>query len=352
MFENKIVRRSIAVGACFLLMLITAFFPAKTSVYAGAGGGEDGTIGSVEELSVLLGNVFERMDSFGVDGGNSAAVSAVSAVAVESKEHESVTVQDTMQFSMQLTIGEGKSEVGLDRKMTAYFTKEASYYVVEGTASAKTVTPETRENGKLVHEEETERSYMTFKFRTWTDREVCLLMFDRLTVISNSVMHTLPSSVTGKWIAFSLEEDEALYRDVTSVDSRNYKVLSLIGEVLADKSNFDHSNDIYTMTETKFRSFVTQLEKLDGVSSSYAGTDSETKGRFVASLKNSRRPHITLDFSDTYSDSIQQTSVSLDASSTEELTFSNIDNTVLKGPSADGALTPEELVELLKAWED
>lgn len=342
MSQKKVIRRALALGFCLLLAIVALLFPVKkTIVRAGAGNGVNRKVESTEELSALLEHVSGRMGESGTAFASLAASSA--------SEYESVTLEDTMRMSLKISQGLRLSRTTIDRQMTAYFTEDATYYVTEATISSKVVIPEERDKGEVVTEEIRDKADVSIRLHIYRDDEVCMILFERFTAVINGETHSLPSDVLGKWVLFSAEDDMGLYEEIASIDMHNFEVLSLMGRVLEDKTNFDRSGDIYTMDDDIFDDFVIAVQQLNGVDSSYLPEGYTGKGSFVANLRNSRTPKVTLEYNETYSTELS--SLTMKSSSSEELAFSNIDNTVVKAPSSKRALTPEELVDFLEDWE-
>ncbi len=351
MSKNNVIKRALALGFCLLLAIAALLFPLERGgVRAGAGNGKNRKIESAEELSVLLGHITDQME-------NSAEPLSLladdpSGLPSETPQYTSVTLEDTLRFSMKASSGLSSSSSRIDRQMTAYLTEEATYYVSEATISSSRRVSEKIDGNKVVQKEVNEKTDIDLRIHIWISKEASMLRFDRYTVLENGVKHALPSNVIGKWVVFTLDDDTGIFDRLTSVDGHNFAVLALMGEMLAIEDNFTRSRDTYKMTDSAFRSFLTGVERIDGVSGSSSGEDA-MKGSFVASLKNSRRPRVTIDLKDSYLSGSKMSDdyFSMNFGQTEELTFLNIDNTVVGKPSEKNALTSDELAAILKNWE-
>lgn len=350
MSKKSIIKRALALGFCLLLAIIALLFPMnKTVVRAGAGNGTSKKIQTTAELSALLEQIASQMER------GTEPLSLLSAS--ESSEYESVTLEDTLRYNVRVNLGQAYSKARLDRTMTAYLTKDVTYYISEMTMSGDYQMPEQTAEGKVVQEAVHRKTDISVRIHIYKNQDVSMILFERYTYILNGVSHALPSAALGKWIVFSAKDDYAIYNSIASVDRHNFAALSLIGEMLEDESLFKHSGSTYTMTDEAFLGFLAGLEKIDGVSRTTSEED-KGKGSLVANFGNPRRPGVTLAFKDSYSDpdsggyGNNSSAYSMSIAETEELIFTNIDNTVIGEPSERGTLTIEELNEFFKDWEE
>ncbi len=357
----KNTAKKICVFCCSGALMITSALMSvrNDGVSAGAGSGVNEKIETIDEISELLNSFEDQLTGFHapVDKGGILSVSC-GRLGVESEQdagkqeektvYKSVTVSEasswnvsyySTSYGMEGNSSYESAKVKVKREMNVYISGDAVYYVSDFTAMSDYAFSK---SGEDAHND-AHNIYSSMLMKIYLSNDIALLRFDRFQAVSDGEAVTGTEKMLGKWINMSAGEDADVQEaigELFSVNEENFKVLALMGKYINKREGaFEKKNSVYTMRESTFQSFLSELLTVMGV----GGTpDGNADGSFSVDLYDAEKPEIYFDLSNSYAGGKGS------CSETDDFVFSNINNTVIGMPDIKNAITPAEFIEIIE----
>lgn len=349
--KKKMIKQIIVAAVCAVL-IISAFLLSRNfnEVIAGAGKGKNAKIETIDSLSAVVSGINGRLGGYGAAEGDAAS------------EYRSFTLCVTSGAKVKQSVGGDKMYLSLSREMTLYATENASYYVTDGVIESEQTTSD-NENTKDYNEYVEAKNFLSFKICIYIEKDYVMVRFDKwdtvFTVLAaeedNEADYGLADSniykVLGKWLKISREENSEYGEIVSllnSINSSNFDVIGVMGNYLNDESKFNKDGKKYSLLKEYSKQFIDDIMYAQFGFSGYS--DDTDKASFDVDLSNRTEPQLTLSLKSEYSKTNNEgkTTVKSSASSVDIFDFKNINNTVIKAPSAKNALSFEEFKDMVE----
>lgn len=330
----------ISVFVCLALIIVSiCFLPpsAGNDVTVGMGDGINKELETPQDIQGLLKYISEEnsaelynQDSFGIsvlnynDGKTPTDVAAKKTT--KKQTYKSVTIHENAYMTVSSKSSYGSSKTTVNRKLSIYITKDATYYHSIGQQSS-TYSYSSSE----VSNNSNSSSFASFDIEVFIDsnNSDAYVKFNRWNMTSTSETVIISTEILGRWVKFNGKSFDALY----AVDNLNKDSLATIGEIIntaIDEDLFDTNNNTYSLSKK-------DIEKI-------LGADGIKQGEFTVDLSTPARPLVKLLVS--ASESNKQSNVYANAYTKTEYIFENINNTVVEmDENADILVIDEDEVD-------
>jgi hypothetical protein len=306
------MRKYISLIVCVVLLVIAMVMgrPESSNVTIGAGNGKPETIATAEEFV----DVLDFFESFEFKTSSSAEAGGVTGFATKqdsSEKYTSATFYNKSKGTVNMSQGGYGANSTFSRELTIYLTETAAYYKSVGVVMTKSTSEEYKTSLRL-----------NFDFEMYITTNLCLVKFERFDIgATGEGTEDVPTdlfkpSMMRKWIS-----SEELGEIFMYVNQENYALLGEIGDYFEDYkfTKFTKNGDVYKINEEFFG------DAMDIIFGDIPAPE-DIKGNFVVDLSAKTNPRIkmTMSYSDIFSE------ISMSAYEENYISFSNINNTVIK----------------------
>lgn len=333
--NKKLIKQISFIVVCAVL-IISAFFLSLDfdEVAAGAGKGTNAKIETINNVSALIGGFNRQLSGYNAPSEKESAEG----------EYKSFTLYQTSKAKYKDSL----EALSFRREMTLYATENASYYVSDCTVESESAII---------------KAFLNFKISLYIENGFILLRFDKYDALyavkadeeNNDIDFGLADSniykILGKWLYISADE-KSEYGEIVSllnsINSSNFEVFEVIGNYLRDESMFKKDGKEYYLLEEFNKRFIDDLLEAQFGYSGYS--DETSKASFKVDLSNKTEPQLKLSVDSSYSNKNYSDGnlIAYSCSSIDVLTFKNINNTFIKAPSTNNALSFEEFVAIVE----
>lgn len=347
MDKKRIITNAVVCAICTVLIIFAAITGlVSNEVFAGAGKGKSAKIETIEQTGKVLSSFQNRLTSYNFDGETSAMDDAD---AKDEVEYKSLTVNVDSAAEMSYESGlnsynDEKTEQSMscDRQLTAYFTERASYYLTDFKIYSHAYSSMRSASGLKTEEH---NMFMSCLMHIYLEENFAMVRIDRMEAVTDGEANKTAANALGKWVYFSNEENDE-YRNVvsslTSANDSNFKVFTVMSRYIKNAQYFKKDRQNYTLLAEYTDLFIRDMLTAQFGSLSY---DPDTcNGSFKVDLSDKSKPQMRLEASSSFS----QSRTKCDSFGSDLMIFSNINNTVISAPSINGALSPDELQDLVR----
>ncbi|MBQ8858421.1 MAG: hypothetical protein IJ012_01360 [Clostridia bacterium] len=196
---------------------------------------------------------------------------------------------------------------------------------------------------------------MSIDMKMYTDKECVYVFFSKFDVTQNGVKENVPSQMLGKWIDFSMDGVIDIFQQLISL---NTEALALYGEYIDQHldNGFSKNGDVYTMKSDLFQELAQRELSMAENFFGTGGMDFEFDfdGDFEVDLSNEKKPKIKQNFEYEYPEkvTVAEKSVYIETTTPNfermEITFLDVNNTIVEFPSDVRVYSMEEIEELVE----
>ncbi len=357
MTKQSVVKRSICLGICLILIIVACIVGYDWNrISAGAGGGSNAEIASLNSMGNMLEDFSPRLSGYDynqlrydTDGESEDEEQQ------KRKKYKSVTMYERTSVYANVTIDKGHREdfstTTIQREMYIYITENATFYKSICTIASDAAVMGKNDEG----EEKLKKSYSNtaIDMELYISKDRFLLRFNKLKTSVNGKSITGCDRIIGKWGDFS--DDTSVGRAVVSAlgaaNNNNFRVLNIMGNYISSyiDDGFSKDGDSYVMKKDTFKSFASRLLSINGVSSSYL--DDGFSGEFALDLGNAERPTISLEFRNEYEHErtdFNDQDIESSVSEFDVFEFYNINNTVISVPNDISTISAEKFDAIMQ----
>ena len=336
MEKNNVVKKVICFAVCIVLLIIALVFSGGTGeVTAGKGRGTDAKITSLEQFS----NMFSKL-------------SQTSAVAAAEGEREKEYTSFTMHETSSVTISVNSTSRGIDYSSSHYKTvmhRTLDYFYTEDTVyyCADMIFATTSKTEKNSEETKTDKRSVSLNMKLYLGEDYALLKFDRFLSSVTDGDSICTDNIIGKW--FKFEQGDSVVNSLISVNDYNNRFLNLLSGYLESyyEKGFEKSGEIYTLSNSAFKSFVKAALSIYGASSS--GSDDDIDGELIVDIEDATKPQVSFGLKEENQVSNRENGYSFEMNAKENdvLEFMNINNTIVKIPKNINTYSVEDLKDCI-----
>lgn len=368
MKKGQLAKSIIIIVLSFVfLILAIVMTSAKQESYGGAGNKTNAKIENLTQAEKML-EVFN---------GNSSISKAATTYANYTSATAEVSSYGKMKYEYDY---DGRSDdqksnanVSFSRNMKMYVTEDAALYEISMNSNVSSSSIRMSSGSVISSSEQSTHVYI--KMLYYVDSDCAMLRFENYMIDYNSKRkqnkdekedkNHMELNVKGlnKWIYFDRKKDtkyEDLLDSLLTVNDNNFAVMRLLGNYIDQPDFFNVNNNVYKMKKDKTLSFANALMRAQFNNSYYSSNyyDDGDEIGFEIDLSNSTAPIFTLTSKVDYNDEDIHESYNSNSDSyssktnysgngSDILCFKNINNTKIKMPDADSAMSIEEFSDLV-----
>lgn len=325
--KKNMIKKLVGLFVCLILVASAGLMTLRScDGTAGAGGGVDGNITSLESFHEML-QVFSSRVSFlsepSFDG--------------DSHTHHSVTIHVNLStYKREKFYGESSS---LQHTAIVYLAEREALYVFDSTYSAA---------GR--------NTYVAMQLYKSSERQY--LKFDRIVCANAGERVVFPEAFLGRWIDLSEIDLDEILSSLSIIDNKFFKTLSAVEAVVSEtqEGNTEQKNLRYTYNRDAISLFGLKILELEGIETTSVketmGAKNPFEGSFEIDLSRASRPQAEFFLE------AERTSLDRDSKvplsyfyviTTGEFSFSRLDNTAIHMPKNVNAVGKKEYSAFMEA---
>ncbi len=380
------MKRYVMLALAMILLVSSFFVSSPTSQIARVGSGKGEEIKDVDELLDFLNEITKISSEELRVGSNGIGIESLSSKSKNNDEGQNFTFKNEsktklVQTNKNTVYGSRYNEYSgtyeqviesvtmitttteVKRSLTWYRDGSASYYVSQGVITSKKEADRNKEDHDFKYN-------FIFDMEVYVEKDETYIKVNQLEVLIDSPDHDSANgdyankiyANLGKWIDVSDSEDSANIGVLLSqTDSANVDIIYLIQKFIENylEENPKDADSGYINIE--------KAEDLVGLPNTTVGMkptsyDDILDGRFVVDMSNAHAPNIMwqtkldCDIYDFYSSQNQSNLsdkyFSIKAEDYQNITFSNIGNTIVEFPSNIDFLDEDDAEDFFEAIED
>lgn len=286
----------LTISFIFIVLACTMTVDSK-DVMAGAGRGENAQISTITQFSELLGDIFGSEE-------------ALAPLALEEKTYSSLTFHEFTTMSVR-----GATSFSMKRDLTGYLTDEISFYQSEMSMSFSVTVDKEKRSAEIYLEME-----------LYIDRTQAFFRIKRYLAGGSGEYQNFPLALLDTWIDCSDEEE--MLSALREIGDYNSSVSAYLARFIDRnfEEAFSRRENVYTLRESEFKQLMKDFER--EILSQY-GLKAALSGELSVDLSEPDAPKMIL----------------TDGNLWDELTFRNIDNTVVSLPAQMDIVSAEDLLK-------